>query len=83
MNDKAAARYQPLPYDGRVAVFRSKGSFAGYGSPSLGWDRVVGQGLEIHGLPVLPKGMLIEPFSAALAERLVQVLSEPSRTTPV
>jgi thioesterase domain-containing protein len=70
VNDAAAFRYVPRPYDGRVAVIRSKGAFIGLTSPSLGWDEIVRDGLEIHELPVYPRGMLVEPFCRQLAETL-------------
>jgi amino acid adenylation domain-containing protein len=69
-NDFAAFHYVPQPYEGRVAVIRPKGHFIGLDSPSLGWHGFVRGGLEIHALPVYPKGMLIEPFCGTLAETL-------------
>ena len=70
INDRAALRYEPQTYAGRVAVIRSKAYFFGRTSPSLGWGQVVPDGLEIHELPVYPKGMLNEPFCRSLAETL-------------
>ena len=67
--------YRPQPYRGRVAVFRPRGFFAGLASPSLGWEGVVTSGLEIHELPVYPKGMLIEPFCRSLAQAIASCLS--------
>ena len=75
LNDQAADRYVPAPYSGRVAVVRSKGYFLGLRSPSLGWDAFVRNGLEIHELPVYPRGMLIEPFCRFLANALRACLS--------
>jgi amino acid adenylation domain-containing protein len=75
INDQAAMEYEPAPYRGRVAVIRSKGSFIGFGSPSLGWEELVGGGLEIHELPIYAKGMLIEPFCRSLAQVLNQILA--------
>jgi surfactin family lipopeptide synthetase A len=74
VNDQAAIRYRPQPYAGRVAVIRPKGSFLGLASASLGWDEIVGANLEVHQLPVYPKGMLIEPFCQVLAETLKRCL---------
>jgi hypothetical protein len=51
-------------------VIRPKGNFLGLTSPSLGWSEVVGEGLEIHELPVYPKGILVEPFCRLLADAL-------------
>ena len=36
----------------------------------LGWGQIVRDGLEIHELPVFPKGMLVEPFCRSLADSL-------------
>ena len=74
-NDQASMEYRPQPYRGRVAVFRPRGFFAGLASPSLGWEGVVTSGLEIHELPVYPKGMLIEPFCRSLAQAIASCLS--------
>ena len=71
INHGAMHRYDPRPYHGRVAVIRPKGNFLGLTSRSLGWSEVVvGGGLEIHELPVYPKGILVEPFCRLLAEAL-------------
>ena len=67
INDRAADNYMPRPYGGRVAIIRSKGHFAGLASPTLGWEGFVEGGLEIHELPVYPRGMLVDPFSKSLA----------------
>ena len=64
INDRAANDYVPHLYSGRVAVIRPRGHFTGLTSPSLGWDQVVRDGLEIHELPVFPKGM---PWSLSAA----------------
>jgi hypothetical protein len=66
VNDRAAARYVPQAYSGRVALVRPRGHFVGYDSPTLGWEQVI-KDLEVHQLPVYPKGILIEPFCRELA----------------
>ncbi len=76
INDRAASLYIPHPYSGRVAVIRSKAYFFGRTSPSLGWDAVVPDSLEVHELPVYPKGMLSEPFCCSLAETLTLCLQK-------
>jgi amino acid adenylation domain-containing protein len=73
INDEASLRYVPLPYEGRVAIIRPKGSFLGLGSPTLGWEAVI-RNLEVYELPVYPKGMLVEPFCRLLAETLQSCL---------
>ena len=70
VNDDAAGRYVPSAYSGRVAVIRSQGSFLGLASPTLGWNEVVRERLEVYELPVYTKGMLIEPFCLSLGETL-------------
>jgi amino acid adenylation domain-containing protein len=74
INDEAAMRYVPPVYEGRVTVIRPKGSFLGLGSPTLGWEGVIRNGLEVYELPVYPKGMLVEPFCRTLAETLQDCL---------
>jgi amino acid adenylation domain-containing protein len=75
INDKAAEEYVPKPYTGRVALIRPKTYFSGLATPGLGWSDFVREGLEIHELPIYPKGMLIEPFCRLLAETLSRCLS--------
>jgi amino acid adenylation domain-containing protein len=70
VNHDAMHRYDPRHYDGRVVVIRPKGNFLGLTSRSLGWNEVVGDGLEIYELPVYPKGILVEPFCRLLADAL-------------
>jgi hypothetical protein len=77
VNDDAARRYAPRPYAGRVALIRSKGYFAGFNDPNFGWGNLVREGLEIHELPMYPKGMLIEPFCRELANTLEMCLHRP------
>ena len=79
INDQAAERYQPSSYAGRVAVIRAKAFFSGLTNLSLGWDECVEQGLEVHELPIYPKGMLIEPLCRLLADTINRLL-EPTRT---
>jgi hypothetical protein len=78
VNDQAANRYAPASYRGRVAVIRPKRYFTGLDSPSFGWDQLIGEGLEVHELPVYPKGMLVEPFCRPLAELVTRCLNASS-----
>ncbi len=73
-NDRAQFDYTPRNYNGRVAVIRSRWHFAGEASPSLGWSELVGEGLEVHELPIYPRGMLVDPFCQTLAEILDRCL---------
>jgi amino acid adenylation domain-containing protein len=76
VNDQAALRYVPQPYAGRVAVIRPKGNFLGFTNASLGWSEIVRHDLQVHQLPVYPKGMLVEPFCRVLAETLKLCLQD-------
>lgn len=70
VNDQANLAYTPQQYKGRVAIFRPKGHFAGEVDPNLGWGEYIHDGLEVHDLPMYPRGMLVEPFCRELAETL-------------
>jgi len=59
-----------------VAVIRPKGHFLGLANASFGWSEIVRYGLELHQLPVYPKGMLVEPFCHLLAETLKLCLQD-------
>jgi hypothetical protein len=74
-NDHAVGQYTPQPYNGRVVIIRSSGYFAGLTDPNYGWGDFVREGLEIHQLPMYPKGMLIEPFCQKLAQALKTCLA--------
>jgi amino acid adenylation domain-containing protein len=76
INDRAAFRYQPRPYRGRVAVMKPKRFFSGLDEQTLGWGEVLNAGLEVHELAVYPKGMLVEPFCRELAEKVTRCLTE-------
>ena len=68
VNDRAASRYLPTPYRGRVALIRPKRFFAGLDGLTLGWNGLIRGGLEVHEVPVNPRGMLVEPFCRTLAD---------------
>ena len=70
VNDQANFEYVPQLYKGRVVIFRPKGHFAGEVDPNLGWGEYIQGGLEVHELPMYPRGMLVEPFCRKLAETL-------------
>jgi amino acid adenylation domain-containing protein len=81
LNDKAAGEYKPKPYAGRVALIRSKGAFVGLGSPTLEWDQSA-TALEVHELPIYPRGMLVEPFCRSLAETVLACLQKHDHDPP-
>jgi thioesterase domain-containing protein len=76
LNDRAQFDYVPRKYPGRVAVFSAKKCFAGEKDPSLGWANLIGDGCEVHRLPVYPRGMLVEPFCQLLAGILSSCLKD-------
>lgn len=80
LNDEAAFRYVPAPYNGRVAVIKPKRYFAGLDSESFGWGELAGDGLEVHEVTVYPKGMLVEPFCRSLADIVKRCLANASVT---
>ena len=75
VNDQAQLDYEPRPYTGRVTLFRPNGTFSGYADPDFGWRHLVSD-FETHVLPVYPRGMLVEPFVATMAEKLRQCLDD-------
>jgi acyl transferase domain-containing protein/thioesterase domain-containing protein len=70
INDRAAVEYVPKPYSGRVAVFKPKLNFWGMNDSTFGWGKVIRDGMEVHEMPIYPKGMLVEPFVQNLATEL-------------
>ena len=70
VNHQAIANYEPKPYPGQVTLFRPQKFFAGYDDPEYGWGKVVQGGVDVHELPVYPKGILVEPLTRFLAEKL-------------
>lgn len=70
-NFKAAARYQPRPYDGRVTLFRAtEGRILFHREPTLGWHRVARGGLDIHEVAGTHEALVRRPWVEDLAERL-------------
>jgi len=80
-NDQALDRYVPRPYRGKVTVIREKGHFLGHSNPTMGWDTIVPEGVDIRELPVRPKGMLVEPFCRLLAATVTSCLEDRSHTS--
>jgi hypothetical protein len=70
VNDQASLDYVPQPYEGRVVLIRPKVYFVGEKEPLFGWEGVGLRNLEVHTLPVYPKGILVEPFCRQLAETM-------------
>jgi amino acid adenylation domain-containing protein len=70
INDLAHLEYLPKPYNGRIILFRPKKHYAGYNKEDFGWGEVAQGGVEVHTLPVSPRGTLVEPFVRELAQEL-------------
>jgi amino acid adenylation domain-containing protein len=79
-NLRAAVRYAPKPYNGRVAIFRAAAGVArGEKDRTLGWKRLARGGVATHEVPGDHAGILKPPGVSILAERL---RSEIARTSP-
>jgi hypothetical protein len=86
VNDKAQAAYRPLPYDGKITLFRTKTHYHGFGDRDFGWGHIARQGVHVVELPHYPRGTLNDPFVEVLAERLKaeieKILPTSSRVGP-
>lgn len=83
INDRAADKYIPSPYSGRITIFKAKRAYAGYGDKQLGWGNGLAAGVDVEQLSVYPAGMLIEPFVAELAHRLRIKLDSVENRNPL
>ena len=70
LNDKAQTVYTPLPYDGKITLFRTKSHYRRFGDFDFGWGPIALQGVHVVELPFYPRGTLNDPFVQVLAERL-------------
>ncbi|RMF43104.1 MAG: non-ribosomal peptide synthetase [Planctomycetota bacterium] len=73
--DDATENYRPLPYPGKVIVFKPRAPYVGYTDPSMGWGDLVAD-LEIVPLDVFPAGMLMPPFVQQLAQEVDRRLED-------
>jgi hypothetical protein len=69
-NHQAQKAYQPVPYDGRLTLFKPKVHYRKFNNPSFGWESVAMQGIQIVEMPNYPRGSLNQPFVGVLASRL-------------
>jgi thioesterase domain-containing protein/acyl carrier protein len=68
---RAASRYYPKPYDGRVMLIRSLDRTLGFGSQlHLGWDDVLGEVLEVCETPGNHYTIYMEPNVDTLARKM-------------
>jgi acyl-coenzyme A synthetase/AMP-(fatty) acid ligase/thioesterase domain-containing protein/acyl carrier protein len=75
----ACWHYAPLPYDGRVILFRGTRSSDPRwsrrpGPPDLGWGDIARGGLEIHHVDSAHLDLLLEPYVYELASKLGPVI---------
>ncbi|MFY9551538.1 MAG: amino acid adenylation domain-containing protein [Thermoanaerobaculia bacterium] len=87
-NGRAARRYVPTFYDGRVTLFRardrSKDSPQQLSlTPHLGWDELCGEGVEVHEVPGGHSSLMEERANIwALGEKLAECLHRTQDTEP-
>jgi amino acid adenylation domain-containing protein len=69
---RAAWRYEPRPYDGRVTLFRAAEPEAGLGpvSATMGWEELCSEPVETYDVPGPHARMVFEPHVSALAGAL-------------
>ena len=76
----ATKRYVPLPYKGRITLFRaSKQGAHIQPDPHLGWTRIAEGGLEVYEVPGHHGAIIYEPRVGVLAQRLAQCLDAAMR----
>jgi thioesterase domain-containing protein len=70
INDYAAEHYDPLPYSGRLTLFKPRFNYKFYPDPKMGWGDLALGGLDIVEVAVNPHSMLLEPYVNVLADQL-------------
>ena len=81
LNRIAAANYKPRPYSERVTLFRSADFWGSPDDPSLGWNSVVGGGVDVHEVPGDHR-LFREPHVQVLAARLQASLEQTRASSP-
>jgi amino acid adenylation domain-containing protein len=69
-NHRALEAYEPVPFDGRVMLFRPKVHFHKFNDRCFGWESLAMQGVDVVEMPNYPRGSLNHPFVKVLAHRL-------------
>jgi len=69
INDYAAEHYNPVPYPGRLTLFKPRFNYKFYPDPNMGW-RDLAAALDIVEVAVNPHSMLLEPHVKVLAAQL-------------
>ncbi len=81
-HEKAYEDYEPRPYRGKVTLFRaSKQPLGIQPDPTLGWGKLIEDGLDIHEIPGHRIGMLNEPRVQIVAEQLQACMDKIHRQT--
>lgn len=70
INDYAAEHYDPVPYAGRLTLFKPRINYKFYPDPNMGWGDLALGGLDTVEVSVNPHSMLLEPYVSVLAEQL-------------
>ncbi|MCB0207968.1 MAG: amino acid adenylation domain-containing protein [Anaerolineae bacterium] len=73
-NLRAGRQYQPLPYLGRVTLFKTQ---AGHPGATWGWGDITRGGIELHSIPGHHMNVLRSPQVEVLAEKLATCLAQP------
>jgi thioesterase domain-containing protein len=84
VNDYAAEHYNPVPYAGRLTLFKPRFNYKFYPDPKMGWGDLAMDGLDIVEVAVNPHSMLLEPYVTVLAEQLKERIAGAAlaATTP-
>jgi len=70
INDFAAEHYDPVPYPGRLTLFKPRFNYKFYPDQKMGWGEMALGGLDIVEVAVNPHSMLLEPYVTVLAQQL-------------
>jgi thioesterase domain-containing protein len=73
--NEAVARYRPLPYEGRITLFRARRQAPGTtDDPTLGWGAIAREGVEIIPMPGYHAAMISQPRVRELVPALRDAL---------
>ncbi|MCU0490000.1 MAG: amino acid adenylation domain-containing protein [Chloroflexaceae bacterium] len=75
-NLRAMQAYRPHRYEGRVTLFRAGDRPLDESGPTLGWEGLAAEGVELHVLPGDHYSMVRPPLVQTLAEQLGACLAE-------
>jgi len=78
VNDHAYFLYSPRICSFDIAVFRPQRQFTGYNDHYAGWKNWTTGSIDVSVIPVLPRGMLVEPFVKLLAAEVNKCLKKAS-----